>query len=141
MTENTLQHAPERKVTAEKRPKAVTTPETLEEGIAYTPLVDIVETHEGFTFYVDLPGVKPEDVEVTFENGVLILKGKVWRREPEHQHLVWREYGVGNFYRSFNIDAPIQADAIKAELHHGELKLTVPKAGAARARKIEVRAG
>jgi HSP20 family protein len=140
MTEQAMEKSSERNPTVEKRAKAVATPETLDGAVGYTPRVDIVENSEGFVFHIDLPGVKAEDVDVRFENGVLIIKGKVTRREPEHQNLVWREYGVGNFYRSFNIDAPIQADAIKAELHHGELKLTVPKIQAARTRKIEVQA-
>jgi len=117
----------------------VNVPERTNQATYYTPLVDIVENADAFLFQADLPGVKPGDVDVTFENGVLTISAKVHPRQPEDHAYVWREYGVGHFYRSFNIGTPVNADGIKAELKNGELNLYVPKAESAKTRKIEIK--
>src|SRR6185295_2114227 len=96
----------------------------------YTPLVDIYENADGFVFQADLPGVKTGEVDVSYENGALTIEGKVTPRQP-HQGYTWREYGVGHFYRSFNINTPIEVDGIRAELKNGELSIYVPKAESA----------
>jgi HSP20 family protein len=124
----------------EKRTSEAQTPERLEQGVYFTPLVDIAETNDEFIFQADVPGVKTEDLDISFEDGVLTIDGRVKARRPENQQYVWEEYGVGHFYRSFNIDTPVKADAIKAELKNGELTLHVPKAESARTRKIEIKA-
>ena len=117
----------------------VNVPERLEQATYYTPLVDVIETGDGFTFLADLPGVKAGDVDVSFENGVLTIEGKVHPRQPAGQNYVWREYGVGHFYRSFTLNTPVHVDGITAELKNGELKLYVPKAESAKTRKIEIK--
>ena len=115
------------------------TPERIDEdGTYYSPGVDIYETAGSFVFHADLPGVKAEDVEINCDDGEIGIRGRVRPRQPETQQFVWREYGVGDFYRSFTISAPIQVEAIKAELKNGVLTLTVPKAEAAKTRKIPV---
>ena len=123
----------------EKRENTQNAPEPVEQGAWYTPLCDIVENNEAFLFVADLPGVKPGDVDVSYENGVLTIDAKVQRRQPENQAYVWQEYGVGHFHRSFNINTPVNADGIRAELKNGELKLYVPKAEHAKTRKIEIK--
>ena len=104
----------------------------------FTPLVDIVETGEAFLFQADLPGVKGEDVDISFANGVLTLQAKVQARQSQNQRYVWQEYGVGHFHRTFTINTPIDVDGIRAELKHGVLNLYVPKAEHARTRKIQI---
>src|SRR4051794_27623550 len=63
----------------------VNIPERVEQATYFTPLVDIIETDDGFTFLADLPGVKAGDVDVSFENGVLTIEGKVQPRQPSGQ--------------------------------------------------------
>ena len=104
----------------------------------YVPLVDIVETNDAFLFQADLPGVRSEDVDIQFQNGVLTLSAKAQPRQPAQSRFLWREYGVGQFNRSFTIETPVDADNIRAELKHGVLSLYVPKAQAARARKVKI---
>jgi len=119
---------------------SVNVPDRVEQPQAYyTPLVDIIENNEAFVFQADLPGVAAGDVDVSFENGTLTIEGKVTPRQPAGQHYVWREYGVGHFYRSFNIETPVNADGIKAELKNGVLELYVPKAETAKTRKIQIK--
>jgi len=105
----------------------------------YTPRVDVAENNEAFLFQADLPGVKPEDVDIHFENGALTLHAKAQPRQPRGQAYAWREYGVGHFYRSFSIEAPVNVDSIRAELKNGVLELYVPKAESAKARRIEIK--
>ena len=105
----------------------------------YTPLVDVIENAEAFVFQADLPGVKAGDVDVSYENGTLTIEAKVAPRQPENHNYLWREYGVGHFWRSFNIETPVNADGIKAQLKDGVLELYVPKAETARTRKVEIR--
>ena len=131
--------------TIEKRQEGtaeVSVPDRREQQAAatwYTPLVDVIENQDGFVFQADLPGVKAGDVDVSFENGTLTLEAKAAPRQPAGQSYLWREYGVGHFYRSFNIAAPVDAGGIKAQLKDGVLELYVPKAESAKPRKIQVK--
>ena len=131
--------------TAIEKQDTVNVPERIEQGQPqdratwYTPLVDIVENSDGFVFQADLPGVKSEDLDVTFEAGVLTISAKVHPRQPRGHGYVWREYGVGHFYRQFTIDAPVNADGIRAEFKNGVLDLYVPKTESAKTRKIEIK--
>jgi HSP20 family protein len=113
--------------------------EKLNRAVVYTPAVDIVETPEAFILNADLPGVRPVDLDIQFENGVLTIDANVQPRSPENGRLAWQEYGIGHYHRAFNITTQIDADNIRAELKNGELSVHVPKAQAARTRKIEVR--
>ena len=114
--------------------------EAAEAQTYYTPLVDVIENADAFVFQADLPGVKAEDLDVSFENGTLTIEGRVQPRQPQGRSYLWREYGVGHFYRSFNIETPVNADGIKAQLRNGVLELYVPKAEAAKSRKIAISA-
>jgi len=104
----------------------------------FTPLVDIVESAEEFLFLADLPGVKAGDVDVSFDNGVLTIEGKVQPRQPAGQSYSWQEYGVGHFYRQFSLSTPVNVDGIRAELKNGVLELHVPKAESAKTRRVQI---
>ena len=117
----------------------VNIPERTEQQQYYTPLVDIIETDDAFIFQADLPGVKSGDVDVSFENGALTIAGKVHPRHAENGQYVWREYGVGHFYRSFTLSTPVNVEGIRAELKNGVLDLYVPKSEHARPRKIQIK--
>jgi len=119
----------------------VNIPQRAEQETYYTPLVDITETGEGFRFQADLPGVSANNLDISFENGALTIEGKVSPRQPAGQNFVWREYGVGHFYRSFNINTPIDVDGIRAELKNGELTIMAPKTESARTKKIKITGG
>jgi HSP20 family protein len=123
----------------EKRENTANAPERIEQTSYFSPLVDIIETGEEFVFQADLPGVKAGDVDVSYENGVLTIEGKVQPRQPAAQTYIWREYGVGHFYRQFSVNTDIDPDGIRAELKHGVLELHVPKSGSARTRRIQIK--
>src|SRR5438874_6294277 len=92
-------------------------PETTR-GVFFTPRVDIYETTNELTLYADVPGVRPEDVDLRYEKGELLLH---CRAQPRHAGapFVAQEYGVGDFYRAFTIHESIDASRIDAECKNG----------------------
>ncbi len=107
-------------------------------GVVARPRIDVVETENELLVFADLPGVKPEDVSVRFENGELTLHA---RRTPAHEgkkRALW-EYEPTHYHRAFTVSDDLATDRIDAELKDGVLKLTLPKAEAAKPRKIAVK--
>jgi len=107
-------------------------------GVCYSPRVDIMETEEESLLLADLPGVKPEDVDVRFENGELIIDGRCAPRHEGANYLLF-EYGVGDFYRDFSISDRIDWLKISAELKNGVLTVRLPKVETVKPRKITVK--
>jgi len=108
-------------------------------GTAYfTPRVDILESADELTLFADMPGVKPEDVDVRLDNGELTLHG---RCAPRRQHAtsLLAEYGVGDFYRVFSVGQSIDPSKITAELKQGVLTVHLPKSEAVKPKKINVK--
>jgi HSP20 family protein len=108
----------------------------------YSPNVDIMENKDGLMLKADMPGVGVKDIDIQYEDGLLILHGKVEPRQDEsNTSYLLREYGVGDFYRSFRVGEGVDVDQIRAELKDGVMTLYLPKAEALRPRKIAVQAG
>jgi HSP20 family protein len=107
-------------------------------GAFFTPRVDIFETEQELTVYADVPGVRPEDVDLHYERGELVLHGRVRPRHPG-QALALQEYEEGDFYRAFTIHESIDSGRIAAECKNGVLTIHLPKSEAARPRQITVR--
>lgn len=114
-------------------------PETTRET-CFTPRVDILETDQELTLFADLPGIKPENADVRFEKGELLLHGRCPARHEGTEYL-YSEYGIGDFYRSFSISQDIDASKISAELKNGVLTVHLPKTEAVKARHIPVTSG
>jgi HSP20 family molecular chaperone IbpA len=115
-------------------------PERTRGGLYFTPRVDIFETDKELTLFAEVPGVRPEDVDLHYEKGELVLHGKVALRQANRQVALVREYEVGDFYRAFTIHESIDAGRIEAECKNGLLIIHLPKVEAARPRQISVRA-
>jgi HSP20 family protein len=124
-------------VVQKKQEHQATKPE-MTRGIFYTPRVDILETEDELVLYADVPGVKPENVDVRYESGELTLHARCSPRQQETEYALC-EYGVGDFYRAFTLDESIDAGKISAELKNGVLTLHLPKAEAVKPRKIAVK--
>jgi HSP20 family protein len=118
----------------------VTTPEATRSGLYYTPRVDIYESADEVVLQSDMPGVKPQDVDVRFEKGELSLHGKVQPRQAATEYLD-EEYGIGDFYRSFAISPEINADKISAECRDGVLTVHLPKQERVKPKRIAVKTG
>lgn len=116
------------------------TPETTTGGRIYRPLTDIVDTAEGVTLMLEMPGVAAEDVDITLEKRVLTIRGQVQATQPEKLRLAYAEYGEGDFERSFTMSDDFDPDKIDAQVHNGVLTVTLPRAPEAKPRKITVKA-
>jgi HSP20 family protein len=108
---------------------------------AWVPALDVRETDDRFELSLDLPGIDPEAVSVSFEDGMLTVSGK---REfaDENKGETWHriERGFGTFARSVRLPRTADPDRIEATFDKGVLTVAVPKAEAAKARTIEVKA-
>jgi HSP20 family protein len=116
----------------------VTSPEIIKGGVYYTPRVDVYETPEELVVLCDLPGVKPENLELKFEKGELSLHGTVPPRQESVEFLTG-EYGVGDFFRSFTIPAEVNVDLITAECKMGVLTVHLPKIEAVKPKRIPIK--
>lgn len=105
----------------------------------FRPNVDIVEGKDALTIMADLPGSSPEKIDLDFENGKLTIRAQVEKRQPDRGTFLLREYGVGDFVRSFEISEQIDAAKISADYTNGVLTLTLPRAETAKPRKIAVK--
>jgi len=120
------------------RPEGVET--MAENRPVFVPRTDIYETDEAIHVVSDMPGVDAKSIEVTLENRVLEVRGKVVPQQPDGLSLSYAEYGIGDFQRSFTISEEIDRDRIAARVKDGILDLELPKVQAAKARKIAVKA-
>jgi HSP20 family protein len=116
----------------------VATAERTRTGTTYNPRFDIVETEDELVLYGDLPGVTPENLDVRFENERLIIHGKVEPRHQDHE-FVYGEYGIGDYYREFQVLEGIDPEQISADLKNGVLCVHLPKSEAVKPRRIEVK--
>jgi HSP20 family protein len=106
----------------------------------FTPRVDIFETESELLLLADLPGVKPDDVDLRYERGELVLRGRV-TPAPVHGRPVLAEFETGDFFRAFQIHETIDAGKISAEHKNGVLTVHLPKQEAVKPKQIQVRAG
>jgi HSP20 family protein len=107
-------------------------------GVLFTPRVDIFETDQELTLFADVPGVHPEDVDLRYEKGELLLHARVKSRHANENFLL-QEYDEGDFFRAFTVHESIDASRIEAEFKNGVLIVHLPKAEAAKPKQIAVR--
>lgn len=139
MAEATLQQPERHELVKQEAPAETAMVERTRGTTAYNPRVDIAETQDEMLLYADLPGVEPKNLDLRFDNGELIIEGRVEPRRAEGK-LLYTEYGIGDFYRAFSITEAIDAGKISAELKSGVLTIHLPKTDAVKPRKIEVQA-
>lgn len=113
--------------------------ESTEKNSSWIPTVDISEMDSGFEIHAELPGVDQKDVQVSVTDNLLTIKAeKNQKQEIENQsyHRVERRYGT--FQRSFTLPKHVDTGNIKADYKNGILTLTIPKAEAAKPKKIQI---
>jgi HSP20 family protein len=103
----------------------------------FSPNVDILENADELTLVADVPGAAPDSIDIQYEQGVLTLRGKVVPR-GEQQSFLLNEYGVGDFYRVFQLGEGVDNAKITAEVANGVLTLHLLKVERVKPRKIEV---
>lgn len=110
-------------------------------SLAWNPAVDVNELDEEFEVQAELPGLKPGDVSVTVENGVLSISGEKRteneREDDSGRHISERRYG--KFVRNFSLPRSVDGEGIEARFENGLLKIRLPKSSTAKARQIKIK--
>src|SRR5215472_15674019 len=108
-------------------------------GRSYLP-VDVIERDGGYVLRATMPGIDPDDVQITLTGTTVTIQGES-RREEEQEGQSWivRERRGASFYRSVTLPAPIDADRAEARYEHGVLTLALPKAQGAQPRQIRLK--
>jgi HSP20 family protein len=112
-------------------------------GRAFTaPAYDLYESEDGLTFRFAIPGIRPEDVEVTVNQGVLYVKGQ-YPRADEGSNWHWHVRGLpqgGEFRFSFRLPTAVDADRAEAHFEYGVLTLSLPRSEASKPKRIAISA-
>ena len=108
----------------------------------WVPAVDIRETDDSFELRADLPGVDPEDITVTMEEGVLTIEGsRLAEATDEKDNYKRFERVYGKFLRRFTLPDTANGDEISATTKHGVLNVSIPKQAKVQPRRIDVKSG
>ena len=105
----------------------------------WRPAADIAETSDHYRITLEVPGIDMNALEVTYENGILHVKGNKQKESEEGECCHCSERFNGSFEKSFQTAEPVDEEKIEATYRDGILKLTLPKTEKNKARKIEVR--
>jgi HSP20 family protein len=103
--------------------------------------LDVIENEDGYTVKASVPGINPDDLEITLEDNVLTIKGEVENNEEinqEQYHLRERRYG--SFSRSVKFPVMVNSDAVEASYDKGVLSLNIPKAEEIKPKRIAIKA-
>jgi HSP20 family protein len=110
------------------------------EGRTFSPAVDIYEDADAIYLKAELPGIKPDDVNIDIENRVLTIRGeRKLERDEKREGYRRIESSYGAFTRSFALPESVVADKVDAEIEDGVLKLRIPKQAEATAKRIPVK--
>ncbi len=104
---------------------------------------DMYETDDEYVVTAALPGLKPEDLEITTQGNMLTISGEIKPDEQASERGTYRvrERRYGRFFRQVALPAGIQADKVQASLENGVLTLHVPKAEEVKPRRIQIQSG
>lgn len=101
--------------------------------------VDVVEKGDSFEVRASLPGIKPEDVNISLRGSTLTIRGETsTEQQRTDENWILRERHAGAFSRSVTLPAPVDADSASARFERGVLVLTIPKVEAEKARQIQI---
>lgn len=101
--------------------------------------VDIAETADGFLVKAELPGMKPEEIEITVADNQVTLKAqRTEEREEKGVNYIRSERRLGSFYRSFALSAPVDDTRVTATYKDGVLEVSLPKSEAVKPKQIRV---
>ena len=108
---------------------------------AWIPAMDIREEDKQWVLHADLPGVDPESIDVTLEQGVLTIRGRRTLSKRDEEHGFRRVERVsGEFFRRFSLPDTADSDSVKARHANGVLEVTIPKQPQVMPRRISVEA-
>jgi HSP20 family protein len=106
----------------------------------WSPLVDIYETENDLVLKAEMPGIKPENVDIRIENNTLTLKGErkfEGEVKKENYHRMERSYGT--FIRSFTLPRTVEQEKVSAEYKEGVLIIALPKKEETKPKQISIK--
>ena len=110
-------------------------------GDTVTPALDVHQTGDEIVVTAALPGIKPEDVDITITGQTLSIRGEFKEEENVNRdQYLYRERRFGSFHRQLQLPVRVQGDAASASFDNGLLTLTIPKAEEVKPRQIQVKA-
>jgi len=110
------------------------------ESWALVPRVDMYETDEEVIVKATIPGVKPEDLEITVTGNVLTIRGEVKEEEEvKEANYIRQERVFGTFRRDLTLPVEVNVDKAEAEFQNGVLTLRLPKAEAAKPKRLTIK--
>jgi HSP20 family protein len=110
------------------------------DDFSWTLPLDVIENEDGYLVMASVPGMKPDDLEVTYSNNTLTIKGEIKEDQSLKDKLFHlRERRTGSFVRSVALPNTIKADTITAEYKDGVVTLRLPKADEVKPRKITIK--
>ncbi|MDJ0756633.1 MAG: Hsp20/alpha crystallin family protein [Ardenticatenaceae bacterium] len=114
---------------------------TMEDQTSWGIALDVVEKNGEYQLKASIPGLKPEEIDVTVNEGLLTIKGETSseREESEEGKFHLRERRYGRFSRSLRLPNDIDFDKVTAHHEDGVLTLTMPKSEASKPRRIEIK--
>jgi HSP20 family protein len=108
----------------------------------WAPHVDIVEQDDAYVLRADLPGMRQENIDIQYHDGVLTLRGQRKMEEHETQHdYHHRERLYGTFSRSFALGGPVESEQISATYKNGVLEVSIPKTAEMKTKRIPIKVG
>jgi len=109
---------------------------------AWAVPLDVTRKGDCTVIRASMPGVSPEDIQVSIEDNVLTIKGQTVRElQEEEESYLMRERRTGSFHRALRLPDSVDPDKVEPRYEHGVLTITVPKAEAKRARQLPVQVG
>lgn len=104
------------------------------------PALDVIESADDYVVKASIPGINPDDLEITFTERTLTIKGEV-KEEKQHEGVQYhlRERRYGSFSRSITLPTPVNADAIEAKYEAGVLTLRIPKTEEVKPKRIPIK--
>lgn len=109
----------------------------------WVPAIDVLEQKDSYVMYAELPGVDPSEIDITFEQNILTIRGNKSSDMPATGQGEVRVYAAervsGSFERSIRLPEFVDGDHITAEFNNGLLKVRVPKAQAAQPRRVAIK--
>jgi HSP20 family protein len=112
--------------------------ETTVPSRAFLPVTDIFETDQALTVVLEMPGVGKDNVDISVENDILTIEGRINYSKYEGLEPAYTEYNIGHYVRSFQLSSKIEQSGISAGLKDGVMTLVLPKAEKAKPRKIKL---
>lgn len=103
----------------------------------FIPAVDIYESENALTLLADMPGVPIDKIDIDLDSDQLTIRGTVPQQELKGK-VIFKEFTYGDYYRQFTLSSDIDRGKIEASIKEGVLKLVLPKAEAAKPKKITV---